>query len=115
MAEEGGSSAVGMVACTGAETQAWERLLNETYAELVIAAKRLALDGEAGPEAVDHEAMLREAQRAWLAFRDADCRQEAAIWEEGSMAEIAGGYCLLDRTATRTLELRGKLAAMEPE
>jgi uncharacterized protein YecT (DUF1311 family) len=115
MAEAGGSSTVGMVACTAAETEAWDRLLNEAYAGLVIAAKRLALAAEeAGREAPDHEGLLREAQRAWLAFRDADCSQEAAVWEEGSMGQIAGAYCLLDRTATRTLELRTKLSAMEP-
>jgi uncharacterized protein YecT (DUF1311 family) len=116
MAEEGGSSTAGMAACTDAETAAWDRLLNESYAALVIAAKRLALRAEeAGDPVPDHEGLLREAQRAWIAFRDADCAQEAAIWGEGSMARIAGAYCMLERAAARVFELQAKAAAMEPE
>ena len=114
MAKEGGSSTAGMTACTAAETEAWDRLLNESYAALVIAAKRLT-GGETGEGAPDHEGLLREAQRTWLAFRDADCAQETAIWAEGSMRGIAGAYCMLERTATRVLELQAKQAVMEPD
>jgi uncharacterized protein YecT (DUF1311 family) len=102
-----------MTACTAAETEAWDRLLNEGYAEAVLLARRRALlEEEAGATPPPHEDLLRDAQRAWLAFRDADCEQEAALWGEGSMRRIAAATCMLDRTATRTLELGAKRDAM---
>jgi uncharacterized protein YecT (DUF1311 family) len=52
--------------------------------------------------------MLRAAQGAWIAFRDADCAQEHGVWGEGSMARIAGAFCMLDRSAIRAAELRAK-------
>jgi uncharacterized protein YecT (DUF1311 family) len=112
---EGGDTTLGMVACTAAETAAWDTLLNEVYAALMIEARRRAgAAADEGREAPDHEALLREAQRAWLVFRDADCAQEVAVWEEGSTGRIAGAYCMLDRTATRVLELTDKRRSMEP-
>lgn len=114
MAAEGGGTTLGMVDCARAEAAAWDALLNETWADLVLLARRRALlEAEAGAEPGPHEAMLREAQRAWLAFRDADCEQEYALWGEGSMRSVAGAFCTLDRTATRVLELRAKRDAMD--
>jgi uncharacterized protein YecT (DUF1311 family) len=109
----GGETTLGIVACTTAETEAWDRLLNESYAELVLLARRRALlDEEAGLTPAPLEDMLREAQRAWIAFRDADCDQEHAIWGQGSQRQVAGAVCLMDRTATRVLELQAKRGQM---
>jgi uncharacterized protein YecT (DUF1311 family) len=113
---EGGDTTLGIAACATAETEAWDRLLNEAYAELVLLARRRALlDAEAGLEPPPLEDMLREAQRAWIAFRDADCEQEYAIWGRGSQRQVAGAFCLMDRTATRVLELQAKLGQMALE
>lgn len=46
------------------------------------------------------------AQRAWIALRDGDCALEYAMWGSGSMGQIAGATCLLDKTAERTIYLR---------
>jgi uncharacterized protein YecT (DUF1311 family) len=108
-----GATTLGIVACTTAETAAWDRLLDEAYAELVLLSRRRALlDEEAGLAPPPLEDMLREAQRAWIAFRDADCEQEYAIWGEGSQRQVAGAVCLMDRTATRVLELQAKVGPM---
>lgn len=96
--------------------EAWDRLLNETYADLVLLShRRELLAEEEGRTPAPLQTMLRDAQRAWIAFRDADCDHEYAIWGEGSMRQIAGALCLLERTATRTLELRSKAVQMRPE
>jgi uncharacterized protein YecT (DUF1311 family) len=96
-----GETTVGMSVCALTEAEAWDQVLNETYAALLKTAP---------PESA---AMLRAAQRAWVAFRDADCAQEVAIWGEGSMRQIAGAECTLARTAQRVTELRDKRAALE--
>jgi uncharacterized protein YecT (DUF1311 family) len=115
MAESpGGDTTVGMTACTLAEAGAWDRILNETFGDLVLQSHALAAgEDQAGVPPAPREQLLRAAQRAWVAFRDADCAQEVAMWGEGSMRQIAGAYCALDRTAQRTFELRAKRAALE--
>jgi uncharacterized protein YecT (DUF1311 family) len=114
MEGEGGATTIGMSACAAEEAEAWERLIDETYADLVLLARRAAIRAaEEGRAAAPLEAMLEEAQRAWLAFRDADCDQEYAIWGEGSQRQVAGAWCLLERNATRLIELRDKRAQME--
>jgi uncharacterized protein YecT (DUF1311 family) len=50
-------------------------------------------------------ASLREAQRAWIAFRDAGCRAEAAL-AAGFVGSDNAAACLLDQTARRALDLR---------
>ncbi len=86
-----------IVACMGRETAAWDALLNRWYKEL-----KAPLD-EPSAEA------LRDAQRAWIAFRDADCAFAYTRWGDGSMRNVAGAYCQRDRTAGRAIELRDHL------
>jgi len=49
---------------------------------------------------------LRDAQRAWIAYRDANCAMEYGLWGAGSMRQIAGADCQMRMTAERMLELR---------
>lgn len=113
-ADAAAQTTVGMAACYAAETAAWDALLNTTYADLATLSAQLTADEvEAGGEAVDQEGLLRAAQRAWVAFRDADCAQEAGHWGEGSMRQVAGAECLLDRTGARALELLEKRRVFE--
>jgi uncharacterized protein YecT (DUF1311 family) len=53
------------------------------------------------------EATLREAQRAWVAFRDAQCRLESYEARGGSMQPMIDGGCRATLTRARTAELRG--------
>jgi uncharacterized protein YecT (DUF1311 family) len=113
-ADPAAETTVGMTACYAAEADAWDAILNATYAEIVALSAALAgADAAAGGAPVDQEALLRTAQRAWVAFRDADCAQEAAHWGEGSMRQVAGAQCLMARTATRALELLAKRRVFE--
>ncbi len=111
---EGGETTAGMSACAAAEADGWDRMLNEIWADLIVLARRRAiLHEEAGETPADLEGLLVEAQRAWIAFRDADCAQEVAVWGDGSMRTIAGAWCGLERTAQRVFELRAKRATMQ--
>ncbi|MNG13789.1 hypothetical protein D3C84_974900 [compost metagenome] len=48
---------------------------------------------------------LRTAQRAWITFRDAQCRYEAGVYEGGSMAPLVHSSCLTKLTEQRTKDL----------
>lgn len=50
---------------------------------------------------------LTKAQRAWIAFRDADCLFEliGAEWHDGSGTTAAQQACVLDKTQRRAKEL----------
>ena len=50
---------------------------------------------------------LVHAERAWLAFRSANCGWYDA--QEGTIREIAGADCMLDMTKARATELEDAL------
>lgn len=52
------------------------------------------------------EVALRDAQRAWIAFRDAACRAEGYVWFGGSIRPQVVALCLERMTRARTEELR---------
>jgi uncharacterized protein YecT (DUF1311 family) len=52
------------------------------------------------------EQALREAQRAWIAFRDAGCKAEGYRVAGGSMQPMVVATCLERVTRARTEELR---------
>ncbi|MFM4702730.1 lysozyme inhibitor LprI family protein [Aeromonas bivalvium] len=52
---------------------------------------------------------LRTAQRAWITFRDAQCRYEAGVYEGGSMAPLVHSSCLTLLTEQRTKDLIAQL------
>lgn len=51
------------------------------------------------------EATLREAQRAWIAFRDAHCTWQAYEARGGSMESMLYGACRADLTRERIRQL----------
>ncbi len=58
---------------------------------------------------------MRQAERAWIAARDADCRVPYDIYEGGSMARLDSANCVLDHTAERVLQLRTWHEMAKPE
>ncbi|MGB3408449.1 MAG: lysozyme inhibitor LprI family protein [Jannaschia sp.] len=98
---EGGTSTYGMVECSARETREWDRLLNVEYQAL-----RTRLEAEDDGEGIDRSDALRDAQRAWIAYRDTECTLQYALYQEGTIRSIVGAGCVLGFTATRTLELR---------
>ena len=81
-----------MVACSQREEAVWDAMLNASYEAL-----REAFDE------TQRTALLR-AQRAWIAYRDANC----ALWyglSDGTIRQNLAAGCLSDMTARRALEL----------
>ena len=64
------------------------------------AAYQAALKASESPARKD--ALIR-AERAWLAYRQANCGWYGA--QEGTISEVEGADCMLDMTGARALEL----------
>jgi uncharacterized protein YecT (DUF1311 family) len=92
--QPGHDSTTDMVQCVDTETKVWDDLLNADYQRLLG-----SLDGKAADS-------VREAQRAWITLRDADCKVPYDIYEGGTIARLDGASCVLNHTATRVLQLR---------
>lgn len=97
MDEPGGSSTVGMSECTMRENAWWDQHLNFLYQDL-----KDNLTSEQFTK-------LRDAQRAWIKFRDADCDFNYEYWKEGTIRSTFYTSCVLDKTASRAIELEGYL------
>lgn len=94
MEQPEGQTTVGMGTCLMAETGHWDALLNQSYQE---AMDRLT------PEV---QTALRDAQRAWISYRDAQCDMVAAMFNGGTMRSVAYAGCKMSETAERAIELR---------
>jgi len=84
---------VEMITCINAETKRQDVRLNENYNKL---GSKLS---------ANRKKALLEAQRAWIKFRDANCRFYYDP-EGGSSARVAADECLLNATADRVRELK---------
>ena len=105
--EEGGETTLGMSMCASAETDIWDEFLNADYKAAMKLARELDAEEAGGfPEFARRAESLRDAERAWLKFRDAQCGFEYARWGAGSMRHVAGSNCWLEMTARRAIALR---------
>lgn len=105
--EDDGYSTVGMMFCALMERDLWDEKLNTAYQEQMTLARMI--DQKSAQYSDDAyanlEDSLRDAQRAWITFRDAQCALEYARWGSGSMRNIIGADCHLTMTAERTIYL----------
>ena len=67
-------------------------------------------DGDPG-----YRSALLASQRAWIAYRDADCKVASFEFRGGSAQGMAGGQCLTDVTKARTAELKQLFESMSPK
>jgi len=93
MDEPGGQTTIGMTECTMRENAWWDQYLNFLYQDL-----KANLTSE-------RFSKLRDAQRAWIAFRDEDCGFSYEYWKEGTIRSNIYSGCVLDKTANRALDL----------
>ena len=101
----GGSSTMGIDECLGREQKAWDVILNERYKEATAAAKELdSRLPELGMEPVAAKSLVK-AQRAWIAFRDAECDRIFDLNIEGTIRTVAAANCMTDMTAQRAIDL----------
>ena len=93
MAQPAAKSTLGMLSCIAAETRLQDQRLNAGYARLMRSMTP------------DERQRLQAAQRAWIAYRDADCAARVDPVQWGSLSRIDGSLCTLNRTVERTFEL----------
>lgn len=104
--EPGGMSNLGMARCVRAEALWWDEWLNTEYQRAMAVLREAdAGDRVQFPEYAVRAERLRNAQRAWIAFRDADCAAQYALPGAGSMRILFDTGCVLDRTYERVTDL----------
>ena len=87
--------------CSGQRLRDSDTKLNQTYNTLL---KRFD---------ARQQAMLRASQRAWLAYRDAQCKLTASGVDGGSAQPMVTADCLGDLTRARLKELNYQLTCQE--
>ena len=105
--QEEAVSTVDMLVCYDAEIALSDARLNKAYQALVQQFtkddKELPLEGATA--ATSRVGLLRAAERAWIAYRDADCKSWGSIEGAGSLGAVVAAGCYLDHLITRTLAL----------
>lgn len=94
-----------MNACAQLEWEEADRKLNDAY-KLARSAMR-QLDSDLPSDMVGAEIALRDAQRAWITFRDAACEAEGFQFRGGSMEPLIVITCMSNLTQRRTGDLLG--------
>lgn len=89
-------STAAMLECSSRELEVWDEQLNAAY--------KAAL-AEASPAMAK---ALREAQRAWVTWRDLRCKVSALEQDGGSMEEAVTVDCLRTLTAAQAILLMGQ-------
>lgn len=93
----------GMNICADADYKAADAKLNKSYGEIM---KRLSDDN-------DGKKLLQTAQRAWIAFRDAECKFSTEGSKDGSIYPMLVSQCLAGLTETRGEQLKAYLNCEE--
>ena len=97
--------------CAEQDFQRADAELNIAWRAAIQSAQ--AADREEGASRIEgdtrpgDEATLREAQRAWVSFRDANCRLQSFEARGGTMQPMIDSGCRAALTRARTAELRG--------
>ena len=69
-------------------------------------------EGETPPDTAERAVSFyakRLHQRAWIVFRDAECRHSYASWGAGSFRAVAYSACRLELTARRVVAFHARL------
>ncbi|NJM82819.1 MAG: DUF1311 domain-containing protein [Tabrizicola sp.] len=109
------STQIGLNECAAADWEEADRALNRAYQEVIVKMKAVDanvpdyLKGEDGTQS--GEAFLREAQLAWITYRDANCAAAAFSWRGASAEPLAYYGCLREMSLARTQELRNLIVA----
>ena len=86
-----------MTICWGKEYKAADATLNQVYRQLVAKLEE------------EEKAQLKEAQTAWLKYRDTNCDFVADQYKGGTMRPMIAAMCLADMTKDRTTELKTQI------
>jgi uncharacterized protein YecT (DUF1311 family) len=93
--------------CVDKDYQAADKALNEAYATTLKSVR--SRDMEAPYDAKSFETALKNAQRAWVAYRDADCKELVPQeWAGGTGTTAAVLGCMIDKSNARIKELKDR-------
>ncbi len=96
--------------CADQSYQAADAALNDAYGVALKYVRSRHL--EKPYDTKSFEDALMRAERAWVAFRDADCKDlTSQEWAGGTGTTSAILECMLDKTVVRTKELKARFAA----
>jgi len=90
-----------ITACAGEDEAGSDAALNASYKALFAML------------APADQARLRDAQRAWIVFRDKECAFRTSPYSDGSIAPALQARCLADLTAQRAAQLRAQVGCKE--
>lgn len=91
-------------ACADKAFEEADTALNRVYKQALAAVPKRAI--EPPYDAKSWEAALRESQRAWLAYRDSECKtHQSMFWGGGSGTSAVVLGCMTEKTKARTKEL----------
>jgi uncharacterized protein YecT (DUF1311 family) len=89
--------------CAEADWKTADEVLNSTYSEVIVRMKEL--DAQLPENLQGAEMAVREAQRAWVIYRDATCKTAGFKMRGGSAEPLLVYGCLTELTKTRTQEI----------
>ena len=95
------STQMEMNTCAAAQFQTADKKLNETYQNALQRAEPPQRD------------LLKKAQIAWIALRDADCALVSSGTEGGSIQPMIASQCMTDKTDEREAFLASLLQCEE--
>ena len=90
--DESGGVTVNMLNCMGSETEQQDARLNQNYKAAIQALTPA------------QQTLLRDAQRLWIKFRDADCALLGSL-TGGTIDSVNSASCFLDMTQKRADDL----------
>lgn len=99
--DQSGGVTMNMIDCIGQEHERQDARLNRVYNELM------------GTLPAERKTALRDAQRAWLKYREANCH----FYDDpngGSIARVLANDCFMTETAKRAKELEDIRSMTEP-
>ncbi|PDT84617.1 lysozyme inhibitor LprI family protein [Sinorhizobium sp. BJ1] len=98
--------------CAGQEYGAADAELNKTYREAIAVMQETDRElGDIDAAYVGAVEALKEAQRAWIGYRDGQCELAGFEARGGSMEPMLVSGCLAELTRKRTAELKELLEA----
>lgn len=93
--------------CVAEELDKADAELNAVYSKAMASQEQLDRDlAEGGTALVGAAKALKEAQRAWITFRDANCVSKTYIYAGGTIQVAEETSCQKEMTAARAKELK---------
>ena len=99
-----GGSTNGITICIKHERKIWDQLLNKH--EKKLSTYYDEVDRSSFKQAISRAESFEQTQKSWRDYRNAQCRFQYALRQEGTIRSIAFADCMLSMTARQVLFLR---------